>query len=400
MDRTRHAVNIDEIEQAARRYLPGFLFDFIAGGVDGEAGLDRNRQAFARHRLVPRYLRDVSRRSLATRILGRDYAMPLGISPTGPAQLFRRDADRMLARAAREADIPFILSGAAGASLEEIARIAPDHGWFQLYPARDRAITRDQIRRAADAGTPALVLTVDTPVTPKRERHLRNRISVPFRPGPALWPRLAKEVLLHPEWFLRFLLGGGMETMGNWAPYAPKGAGASDVAAFFFDQAFVPGDSGTLCWRDLETCRALWPGPLVVKGILHPEDARRAASLGADAILVSNHGGKALDAAPAALDMLPAIRRAVGPDYPLFLDSGVRRGSDVIIALCLGADFVFAGRPTLYGTAAGAEAGARKALAILQQETDLVMAGIGCVSPAELGADCLAGGAGNEEATS
>ncbi|WBU52861.1 alpha-hydroxy acid oxidase [Paracoccus sp. SCSIO 75233] len=389
MGRPRNAINLDDIELSARRYLPGFLYDFIAGGVDGEAGLARNRQAFERYRLLPRYLRDVSKRSLETQLFGRRYSMPFGISPTGPAQIFRRDADRFLAAAAREADIPFALSGAAGASLEDIARIAPDHAWFQLYPARDRSITHDQIRRARDAGIAALVLTVDTPVTPKRERHLRNGISVPFRPKPSHWPRLAREVLNHPAWFLRFLSSGGIETMNNWRQYAAENATPSEVMAFFFDQAFVPGKTGTLVWRDVEDIRSRWPGPLIVKGILHPADARRAVDTGADAVMLSNHGGKALDEAPAPIEMLPRIRAEVGAEIPLLVDSGVRRGSDIIKALCLGADFVFAGRPTLYGVAADGQDGARKVLSILRQETDLVMAGIGCARIAELGPEFL-----------
>lgn len=384
MGRTSSAVNVDDVRKAARRYLPGFLYDFIEGGVDGEEGLARNEAAFARHALLPRYLVDVGSRDLRTELFGRACAMPFGIAPTGPAPLFRPDADRLLAQAAADAEVPFILSGAAGARLEDIARLTPGNAWFQLYTARDRHISHDQVRRAADAGIDVLVVTADTPVTPKRERHLRNRISVPFRLTPATALRMAREIALHPGWFARYLAGGGMPAMGNWQPYAPPGASAAQVAAFFFDQAFVPGEAGTLGWADLETYRRLWPGRLVVKGLLHPGDAIRAAELGCDGVIVSNHGGKALDRAASPLAALPAIRDAVGKHMTVMLDSGVRRGSDVVIALCLGADFVFAGRPTLYGVAADGLPGARKVLDIVRHEIDLVMAAIGCTSTGDL----------------
>jgi len=384
MASVKNAVNIDDVRRAARRHLPGFLYDFIEGGVDGEEGLSRNIAAFSKFSLLPRYLVDVARRSARTDLFGRRYAMPFGISPTGPAPLFRPHADLLLARAARGADVPFILSGAAGASLEEVKATAPDHAWFQLYTARERAISHDQIRRAADAGIDVLVVTVDTPVTPKRERHLRNRISVPFRLSPSTALRMAREIALHPAWFARFFASGGMPAMANWSPYMEPGATAAQSAAFFFDQAFTPGDAGTPTWRDLEAYRRLWRGKLVVKGFLHPDDAIRAADLGCDGVIVSNHGGKALDRAPASLDALPAVRAAAGERMAVMLDSGIRRGSDVVIAMCLGADFVFAGRPTLYGVAAGGEEGARKVLDIIATEIDLVMATIGCTSTRDL----------------
>ena len=384
MASVKNAVNVDDIRKAAKRYLPGFLYDFIEGGVDGEEGLSRNVAAFSKFALMPRYLVDVAQRSTGTQLFGRRYAMPFGISPTGPAPLFRPDADLLLARAAAAADIPFILSGAAGASLEEVKTAAPDHAWFQLYTARDRHISHDQIRRAADAGMEVLVVTVDTPVTPKRERHLRNRISVPFRLSPATALRMIGEITMHPAWFARFLASGGMPAMANWLPYMDGKSTPAQSASFFFDQAFMPGDVGTPSWRDLETYRRLWPGKLVVKGFLHPDDVVRAADLACDGVIVSNHGGKALDRAPASLDALPAIKAAVGDRMAVMLDSGVRRGSDIVIALCLGADYVFAGRPTLYGVAAAGEEGARKVLDIVATEIDLVMAMVGCTATRDL----------------
>lgn len=384
MPSVANAVNVDDIRKAAKRYLPGFLYDFIEGGVDGEEGLTRNRDAFAKFALTPRYLVDVARRSSKTELFGRQYSMPFGISPTGPAGLFRPDADILLARAAKSANVPFILSGAAGASLEDIKATAPDNAWFQLYTARDRHISHDQIRRAADTGMGALVVTVDTPVTPRRERHLRNRISVPFRLTPSTAVRMARELILHPTWFARFFASGGMPTMANWLPYMDGVPSAAQSASYFFEQAFVPGPVGTPSWHDLETYRQRWPGKLVVKGFLHPDDVVRAADLGCDGVIVSNHGGKSLDRAPATIDALPAIKAAIGDRMTVMIDSGFRRGSDIVTALCLGADFVFAGRPTLYGVAAAGEQGAAKVLEMLASEIDLVMAMIGATSVSDL----------------
>lgn len=384
------AVNIADLRHVAQKRLPGFLFDFIEGGVDDESGLVRNQHAFCEHMLLPRYLVDVSKRDLTTTLFGKRYAAPFGVSPTGPAALFRPGADAMLAEAAQEADVPFILSG-AGSSVEDIAKVAPRHLWFQLYGARNRDISRDQIARALDCGVEVLVVTVDTPVTPKRERHLRNGIAVPFKLKGGLLPRMALEVIQHPGWFLRHLLAGGMPVMGNWAPYLPNNATPSEVAAFFYSQAFVWGEQPSQIWNDLEDYRRLWPGKLVVKGLLHPDDAMKAAALGADGVIVSNHGGKVLDRAPASLHALPSIAEAVGSRMTVMLDSGVRRGSDIVIARCLGAEFVFVGRATLYGVAAAGLNGARRAIDILRSETDLVLATIGCRSAGALGPHFLFG---------
>lgn len=337
---------------------------------------------------MPRYLVDVAQRDLSTTLLGRRYAAPFGISPTGPAPLFRHGADAMMARAAGAAGVPFILSG-AGQAIEEIAPLALGHVWMQLYGARERAISRDQIARARDCGVEVLVVTIDTPVTPKRERHLRNGISVPFRLDARNLPRMVHEVVRRPGWFWRFWRGGGMPMLGNWRPYAGEDASAAEVAAFFYSQAFEWRDQPSQTWKDLDLYRSLWPGKLVVKGVMHPDDAIGAVEAGADGVIVSNHGGKVLDKAPAPLEALPAVAAAVGGRVPVMLDSGVRRGSDIVAARCLGAAFVFCGRAVLYGVAAAGEPGARKALDILSGETDLVMATIGCAHASDLGPQFL-----------
>jgi isopentenyl diphosphate isomerase/L-lactate dehydrogenase-like FMN-dependent dehydrogenase len=374
-----NAVNIDELRRLARRRLPRVVFDFIEGGVEDEQCLVANESSFARRRIVPRYMVEVHRRSQSATLFGRDYASPLGIAPTGLAALFHADADLILARAAAASNIPFIMSGASTASIEAAAQVAPNHTWYQLYAARDRKISEDMVRRASDAGLSTLVLTVDVPIPSKRERNLRNGFELPLK---LKWSK-SLEALMHPRWIASYLRHG-MPRFDNWAQYAPSGASAKAIAAFVARQ--IPC---SVTWHDVENFRRLWPRHLVVKGILHPDDAARAAQMGVDGIMVSNHGGRQLDQAPAALEMLPAISAAVGDKVAVMLDSGVRRGADILTALCLGARFVFVGRATLYGAAAGGLAGAQRAIDILRKEVDLVMGQMGCCSLDTLGPDCL-----------
>jgi (S)-mandelate dehydrogenase len=377
----RSAINLDDLRELARRKLPRIAFDFIDGGADDELCLKRNREAFQRHRLLPRYLRDVSSRDQSVTLLGRRYASPLGISPTGLAGLFRPDADFMLAAAAREADVPFLLSSASNGALEDVIKVAPEHVWFQMYCTSEERINADLVRRARDAGVTVLVVSVDVPVNSNRERNRRNGFSRPFR----MTPGVVMEALGHPAWVLRYLRTGGIPMMSNWKPYAPATASAADVADMYGTLTPAP----MVGWQHLRRIRDEWRGPLVVKGLLHPDDAREAVALGADALVVSNHGGRQLDAAPSPVEMLPAIRAAVGPGVELILDSGVRRGSDVVIARCLGAQSTLFGRPTLFGVAAAGQAGALRALQIVRSEIDMVMAQIGCRSFDELEAGYL-----------
>ncbi len=363
-------VNLEDLRALARRRLPRIAFDFIDGGADDEHCLRRNREAFQRYRLVPRYLRDVSRRDTSVELLGRRYSSPIGICPTGMAALFRPDADTMLAAAARDADVPFMLSSATNGALEDVARIAPGHVWFQMYCTTDSSINADLVQRAVRAKVGVLVVSVDVPVNSNRERNRRNGFSRPLR----LSAGVALEALGHPRWVLRYLRSGGVPMMRNWLPYAPPGATAAQVADLYGTLTPAPG----IDWRALARIRAAWPGPLVIKGLLHPDDAREAVRVGAQGVIVSNHGGRQLDAAPSPLEMLPAVRDAVGHDVELMLDSGIRRGSDLVVARCLGARAAFFGRPTLFGVAAAGQAGAAHALAIVRRELDAVLAQIGC----------------------
>ena len=383
------AINIEDLHRLAKRKLPKIIFDFIEGGLEDERGLERNRAAFHKHQLLPRYLVDVSVRDQSATLFGHTYSSPFGISPTGGAGLYRRNGDLMLAEAAAEANIPYIMSGGSNASMEEAMRVAPDNTWYQLYAAKDGNLSDALIGRARDCGVGALVLTVDVPIHPKRERNWRNGFATVRNGGVMealkLKPSISLEAMTHPAWVIDYVRHGGAPTLGNWAPHA--GNGASKADAIRLGRSQTPASAQT--WRDLERYRRLFPRPLVVKGILSPADAVRAAEIGVDGIIVSNHGGRQLDQAPASLDALPAIKAAVGDKVAVMLDSGVRRGADILIALCLGAEFVFFGRPTLYGAVAGGGPGVKKAVDIFRTEIDLVMAQIGCPSLDRLGPDFL-----------
>jgi (S)-mandelate dehydrogenase len=369
------AINIDDLRKMAKRRLPRIAFDFIEGGVEDELGIARNEAVYDRERLVPRYLVDVSKRDQSADLFDRKYASPFGVSATGLAALFRPGADLMLAEAAAAANIPFMMSGLSTASIEAAARVAPTHSWYQLYVARKRAITLDQIKRVSDAGFGTLVVTVDVPTPSKRERNLRNGFSLP----PRLSPALVLDALRHPGWLADYLRHG-MPRFDNWVQYARPDSNTQSINAFASGQ--VPDQATT--WKDLEEFRKIWPRHLVIKGILHRADAIRAAEIGVDGIIVSNHGGRQLDQAPAALEVLPGINAAVGDKVTLMIDGGIRRGADIIMAMCHGARFVFVGRATLYGAAAGGIAGVQKAISILREEIDLTLAQIGCPNAREL----------------
>jgi L-lactate dehydrogenase (cytochrome)/(S)-mandelate dehydrogenase len=363
-------VNTDDLEQAARRYLPRMLYDWIAGGAGDERGLSDNRSAFDRFRFMPRYLRDVATCSISKNVLGRGFAGPLGIAPMGYSGLFRPQAELFFAQTAKRFDVPYIMSGVSVSSMEAAAQIAGENLWYQIYTTADDAINRDMIRRAEDCGCGALVMTVDIPVAAKRERDIRNDIDIP----PKFTPKAILDGLMHPAWTLRYLLTGGLPVMENWAPYLPKGASGLDVAKFSIEHGYA-----LQTWEHLRQFRQLWPRALVIKGILHPEDARMAREAGADAIIVSNHGGRQFDRAIDSIDCLPAIREAVGPDFPVMFDGGVRRGSDVLALICCGVDYVFAGRPFLYGAAGFGQGGVHRAMEIVNDELAGLMRQLGCL---------------------
>ncbi|QGZ93655.1 alpha-hydroxy acid oxidase [Terricaulis silvestris] len=367
-------ISIDDMRDAARRELPKIIFDFIEGGVDGEHCLATN-EACGSIRLVPRYFGDVGKVDQGVTLMGQTYASPFGIGPTGLVGLFRPGGDLMLARAAAAARIPFVLSSHANASLEEAAAAAGEYTWFQLYGARNRDISADMTKRARDAGIKTLMVTVDTPVSSKRERNMRNGFSRPLR----MRLPILLEALRHPGWIARYLASGGTPLFSNWSPYAPAGASNDEVADFSTTQT-----PNRQTWKDLEATRRLWPQKLVVKGVMHPDDAVRTVECGADGVIVSNHGGRVFDRAPSTFEIFPHVRDAVGGRTSLMLDSGIQRGGDIATALALGADFTFVGRATLYGACVAGEAGATLAIEILQREIEIVLGQIGCASPADL----------------
>ena len=378
-------VNLEDMRLLARRKLPRIAFDFIDGGADDEMCLKRNREAFEKYHLLPRYLRDVSQRDQSVVLFGRTYASPIGISPTGLAGLWRPGADLMQAAAARDANVPFLLSSAANASLEDGMRVAPEHVWFQMYCTSDERINAHLVQRAVNAQVGVLVISVDVPVNSNRERNRRNGFSRPLR----MTPGVVLNAIGHPAWVLRYLRTGGIPMMRNWMNYAPDGASAAQVADMYGTLTPAP----MVSWEHLRRIRDAWRGPLVIKGLLHPDDAREAARMGVNGLVVSNHGGRQLDAAPSPLEMLPAIRKAVGNQVELIIDSGVRRGSEVVIARCLGARAAIFGRPSLYAVAAAGQPGVARVLQIMRGEIDMVLAQIGCRSFEELNASYLWTGA-------
>lgn len=369
------AQNVADLRRVAKRRLPKVVFDYIDGGVEDEIGIARNRTAFEHIEIVPRYLVDITERSTRTTLFGRDYALPFGIAPTGLNNLAWPGADMALAKAAQSADIPFVLSTASTTTIEAVAEAVPEHTWFQLYVPREEKVRADLIRRVDEAGAHAMMVTVDVPLPSKRERDIRNRFMLPLTPTVAL----AVDGATHPGWSLQ-LLRHGMPRFENLAPYAEPGAGVQSLAAFMVRQI-----SQGVTWDVIKEIRKAWKKPLLIKGIQSADDAKLAVKHGVDGIVISNHGGRQLDAAPAPIAVLPKIREAVGDKLVIALDSGIRRGPDVAKALALGADFTFVGRATLYGVAAGGRPGAEKAIGFLRDELDKCLGQIGHPDVGELG---------------
>ena len=376
-DISQSAYNIADLRQIAQRRLPKGLFEFVDRGTEDEIALRNNRAAFERIKLRPRTLIDVSGRNQRITLFGYEQKMPIAIAPTGSGGLMWYDGEIALARAAAAAGIPCTVSTGSVTAMEKIAEQAGGRLWFQLYMWPDRSLSHRLVERAKAAGYEALIVTVDGAVPLNREYNLRNGYTVPF----TFTQRNVTDVLMHPRWLLgvlaRYVFTTGMPRYENY-PTEFK----NRITARPMGKAMVMCDS--LCWDDLRVLRKLWPRPLIVKGILHPRDAVIAADCGADGIIVSNHGGRNLDSTQAPIDVLPEVVDAVGKRLPVIVDSGFRRGSDVIKALAFGAKAVLIGRPTLYGIAAAGEAGARHAIAIFRDEIDRVLALIGCPSIAEL----------------
>jgi len=376
----RRILSLEDLEAAGRRHLPRPIFGFITGGVETNATVRANREAFQDWSFLPRMLVDTSKRSQAQTLMGASYTAPFGIAPMGISAMAAYRADLVLAETARDNRIPMIMSGASLTSMEEVARAAPGT-WFQAYlPGEPRKITA-LVERVARAGLQTLVLTVDVPVSANRENNVRNGFSTPLRPS----FRLAWDGIVRPSWLLgtlaRTLVRHGMPHFENMR--AERGA---PVISRLVDRDFGARDS--LAWEHLALIRRLWTGRLVVKGVLSPADARLCREHGVDGIIVSNHGGRQLDGAVASLRALPAVAEAAG-GMAVMLDSGIRRGSDVLKALALGAQFVFIGRPFLFAAAIGGAAGVEHAIDLLRQEIHRDMALLGIVDLAGMTREML-----------
>ena len=383
-----HCLNVYDLRAAARRRLPKGVFEFVDRGSEDGIAVANNRAAFERIKLRHRALVDVSARSMATTLFGKPVSMPMAIAPTGAAGLCWHEGELELAKAAAKAKIPFTLATGAMTSMEKIAEQAgPSVGgrlWFQLYVWNKRELSYQLIDRANRAGFEALIVTVDTIVPPNREYNTHNGFLLPFHPT----VRFTLDIMRHPGWassvLLKYFTTIGMPRNENYPdPYRRS------VRSNPGTQEVMRQDS--LCWDDIRIFRERWPGILMIKGINRPDDAVKAIEYGVDGIIVSNHGGRNLDSAVASIEALPEIAEAVGERMTVILDSGVRRGSDIVKALALGAKAVLTGRATLYGTAVGGEAGASKAISLIRNEMDKTMAYTGCRSVEEITPDIFFG---------
>ena len=378
-DDTLGLYNTADLREAARRRLPKGLFEFMDRGNDDEIAMRDNRIALDSIKLKPRVLVDVSKRSQEISLFGKKQKMPIIVAPTGSAGLAWYEGEIALARAAAAHGIPFTLAVGSMTAMEKVAQVGGTL-WFQLYMWPDRSLSHQLVARAREAGFEALVLTVDTPVAPGREYNLRNGFTIPFK----FTRRNVVDVLMHPRWLLgvlsRYIATTGMPRYQNFPAHMQ-----TRITALPMGRSSAMND--TLTWNDVRELRKLWPRKLIVKGIQHPHDAVLAADCGADAVVLSNHGGRVLDSTTAPILVLPQVVDAVAKRITVIVDSGFRRGSDVVKALALGADAVMLGRAPLHGTASAGEAGALRALQIFHDEIDRVMALIGCTRVADLNPD-------------
>jgi len=382
MGSVARAYNIADLRELALKRVPKGLFEFVDRGTEDEVSLRNNRSVFERMRFKPRTLVDVSKRNQEVTLFGKRHKMPITIAPTGTAGLMWYQGEIALARAAAQAGVPFTLATGSMTSMEEVAKEAGGTLWFQLYMWPDRTLSHKLVERAKAAGYEALVVTVDGVVAGNREYNLRNGFTIPF----TFTRKNITDVLLHPRWMTgvlaRYLVTTGMPRYQNYPTDIKRRITAGPMG-----RSSMRNDS--LSWDDLRALRKIWPHKLMVKGILHPQDALMAADCGADGVIVSNHGGRNLDGIISPIEALPEVASAVGKRITVLVDSGFRRGSDVVKALALGAHAVQIGRSTLYGVAAGGEEGARRAITIFRDEIDRVMALNGCRSVAEINTDYL-----------
>lgn len=378
----RNILSLADLELAARRHLPRPILGYVAGGAEDNVALQAAAAAYRQWSFVPRVLVDVSQRSQRAELFGETYSSPFGIAPMGICALIAYEGDLALARAAEAANIPMIVSSTALTRLEDVRAAAPRSTWFQAYLPGDSAKIDAMVQRVQSAGYRTLVLTVDVATLPSRENNIRVGFTMPLRPN----VRLAWDGIVRPRWtigtLLRTLLKKGM-------PHFENSSATRGVPIFSSAAVRHFGSRDTLSWAHVDQIRRMWNGKLVLKGILSAEDARIAADRGVDGVIVSSHGGRQLDASIAPLHALPAIVRTKGA-MKVMIDSGIRRGNDVLKAIALGADFVFIGRPFIYAASIGGQAGVAHAIRLLAHEIQQDMALIGVNSLRELGPGALA----------
>ncbi len=365
----KNAMCIEDLRRMALRNVPRVFTDYMEAGSYSEHTRDANVTDMHAIKLRQRVLVDVSKRNLKTTVLGEELALPLALAPTGLAGMQHADGEILACRAAHAAGIQYCQSTMSICSIEDIREQVSKPWWFQLYVMRDRGFVQALIERAGKAGCTALFLTVDLPVNGQRHADQRNGLSVP----PRLTARTVLDVMMRPRWAWQ-ILNGKRKTFANIDGHLPgKGFGGMTLGEWTFHQ-FDP----TVSWKDVAWIRSLWKGKLVIKGILDAEDARECLKTGADAIVVSNHGGRQLDGAPSTIQALPKVADAIGGSKEILIDSGIRTGQDIFRALALGANAAMIGRPFLYGLGAGGEAGVARAINILRGELDttMILAGI------------------------
>ena len=373
------ALNIADLRALAQKRLPKGLFEFVDRGTEDEVALLNNRAALDRIKLRPRVLVDVSRRESKTNLFGRELPLPIIIAPTGMADLMWFHGELALARAAARAGIPFTLATSSTTPFEQVSKTLNAPFWFQMYMWDDREQSHAIMNRARAAGADTLLLTVDTAVFANREFNRRNGFT-----NPLLNRRFALDIAIHPRWSLgvmgRYLLEGGMPRFANYPEHLRSNITRAPARL---------ANSASVTWQDVARLRERWPGRLLLKGVLAPQDALLAVEHGVDGIVVSNHGGRNLDAAVAPIDVLAEIVAAVSGRIAVLYDSGIRRGTDIVKALALGSDAVLIGRATLFGLAAGGESGASRAIAILHEELTRTLALIGAQGINDLTPACV-----------